>query len=131
MSQARVQFSIALILACVFMVIAPSLAAEPAPGFPPLFEQDPDAMKCLSTLQSVQGCVQEVITSFLSHQVQLIGPACCKSLNEVDDKCWPRVFPFDPFFHHCSRTIVQLSLQVHHQHQPHQSKSLETETTRP
>ncbi|KAL5786336.1 hypothetical protein ACOSQ2_008728 [Xanthoceras sorbifolium] len=98
MSQASVRFSIALIIACVFTVIATTLAAEPAVGLPPLFGQDPDIQKCLSTLQNVQGCVQEIITSFLSHQVQLIGPACCKALNEVDDKCWPKVFPLDPFF---------------------------------
>ncbi|KAK0574710.1 hypothetical protein LWI29_027799 [Acer saccharum] len=61
MSQASVKFSIALILACVFIVIAPGLAAEPE--FPPLFGQDPNVAKCLSTLQSVQGCVQEIITS--------------------------------------------------------------------
>ncbi|KAK1551371.1 hypothetical protein Q3G72_034520 [Acer saccharum] len=43
-------------------------------------------------LNSVQGCVQEITTSFLSHQVQLLGTACCKALNEVDDKfCWPKV----------------------------------------
>ncbi|KAK0574659.1 hypothetical protein LWI29_026830 [Acer saccharum] len=96
MSHASVNFSIALILACVFIVIAPGLAAEPE--FPPLFGQDPNVAKCLSTLQSVQGCVQEIITSFLSHQVKLIGPACCKALNEVDDNCWPKVFPLDPFF---------------------------------
>ncbi|KAK1550324.1 hypothetical protein Q3G72_017265 [Acer saccharum] len=98
MSQTSVNFSIALILACVFMVIAPGSAAEPSTEFTALFGKDPDVMQCLSTLQSVQGCVQEIITSFLSHQVQLIGPACCKALNKVDDKCWPKVFPFDPFF---------------------------------
>ncbi|KAK3222725.1 hypothetical protein Dsin_009750, partial [Dipteronia sinensis] len=67
--------------------IAPGLAAEPAtPEFPPLFGKDPNVVKCLSTHQSVKGCIQEIITSFLSRQVKLIGPACCKVLNEVDDK---------------------------------------------
>ncbi|KAK2635951.1 hypothetical protein Ddye_030743 [Dipteronia dyeriana] len=99
MSLAGVKFSIALILACVFMVIAPGLAAEPATlKFPPLFGKDPEVVKCLSTLHNVKGCFQEIITSFLSHQVKLIGPACCEALNEVDDKCWPKLFPFDPFF---------------------------------
>ncbi|TXG61915.1 hypothetical protein EZV62_013278 [Acer yangbiense] len=99
MSQTNVNFSIALILACVFMVIAPGSAAEPSTEFTALFGQDPDVLQCLSTLQSVQGCVQEITTSFLSHQVQLLGTACCKALNEVDDRfCWPKVFPFDPFF---------------------------------
>ncbi|KAK1553093.1 hypothetical protein Q3G72_028724 [Acer saccharum] len=40
MSQASVKFSIALILACVFIVIAPGLAAEPE--FPPLIKVDFD-----------------------------------------------------------------------------------------
>ncbi|KAI9191849.1 hypothetical protein LWI28_014460 [Acer negundo] len=114
MSKASFRFSIALILACVFMVTAMSLAAEVLPaaaGLPPLFSQDPDILNCLSTLQAVQGCVQEIIASFFSHQVQLIGPACCKTLNEVDDKCWPKVFPFDPFFppllkNYCTNVIA-------------------------
>ncbi|KAK2635950.1 hypothetical protein Ddye_030742 [Dipteronia dyeriana] len=111
MSQAGVKFSIALILACVFIVIAPGLAAEPAAlEFPPLFGNDPDVVKCLSTLQSVKGCVQEIITSFLSLQVKLIGPACCVAVNEVDDKCWPKLFPFDPFFppllkNYCTKVV--------------------------
>ncbi|KAK3213078.1 hypothetical protein Dsin_017784 [Dipteronia sinensis] len=56
-----VKFSIALILACVFMVIAPCSAVEPSTEFTTLFRKDPDVLKCLSTLQSVQGCVQEII----------------------------------------------------------------------
>ncbi|KAL5783411.1 hypothetical protein ACOSP7_008440 [Xanthoceras sorbifolium] len=27
-----------------------------------------------------------------------IGPACCKAVTEIKDKCWPKIFPFNPFF---------------------------------
>ncbi|KAL9445110.1 hypothetical protein AB3S75_018163 [Citrus x aurantiifolia] len=92
------RYSFALILTCSFMMAAPGLATVNFEN--PLIEggQGPDAAKCLSTLESVHGCVQEVITAFLSLKVNLIGNACCKAFNEVDTNCWPKVFPFDPFF---------------------------------
>ncbi|KAH9653450.1 Egg cell-secreted-like protein [Citrus sinensis] len=92
------RYSFALILTCSFMMAAPGLASVTFEN--PLIEggQDPDVAKCLSTLESVHGCVQEVITAFLSLKVNLIGNACCKAFNEVDTNCWPKVFPFDPFF---------------------------------
>ena len=92
------RYSFALILTCSVMMAAPGLASVTFEN--PLIEggQDPDVAKCLSTLESVHGCVQEVITAFLSLKVNLIGNACCKAFNEVDTNCWPKVFPFDPFF---------------------------------
>ncbi|KAF6150280.1 hypothetical protein GIB67_033979 [Kingdonia uniflora] len=57
------------------------------------FSADPGVQKCLSTLQRVERCVQDVITSFLSFHVRLIGPACCKAIVEVNDSCWHKIFP--------------------------------------
>ncbi|KAF6160077.1 hypothetical protein GIB67_025740 [Kingdonia uniflora] len=54
--------------------------------------------QCLSSLQSVEGCVQEVITSFLSFQVRLVGPVCCKAIVELKDSCWPKIFLLNPYF---------------------------------
>ncbi|KAK1389444.1 hypothetical protein POM88_017622 [Heracleum sosnowskyi] len=47
---------------------------------------------CLSTIGDIPGCVQEVITSFLTLQIR-IGPECCKALLDIEDNCWRQVFP--------------------------------------
>ncbi|KAK1359261.1 hypothetical protein POM88_043735 [Heracleum sosnowskyi] len=47
---------------------------------------------CLSTIGDIPGCVEEVITSFLTLQIT-IGPQCCKALLDVEDNCWSQVFP--------------------------------------
>ncbi|KAL5787417.1 hypothetical protein ACOSP7_004366 [Xanthoceras sorbifolium] len=90
MFEPSVKLSTASILACVFIVniAPPCLAAGPAPGLQPFFV--------------IQGCVQDIITSLLSHQVRLIGPACCKALNEGDDKC----FLWTQFSHHWATFVA-------------------------
>lgn len=47
---------------------------------------------CLSTIGDIPGCVQDVITSFLTLQIK-IGPECCKALLDIEDNCWRQVFP--------------------------------------
>ncbi|XWS27098.1 hypothetical protein CRYUN_Cryun26dG0087200 [Craigia yunnanensis] len=102
MSPSTVTYTTAFIVACGFLMLAPSLAAPPPPPptipLPPLFGKDPDVQKCLATIQTIHGCLEEIITSFLSLQFQLIGPVCCKTFLEIEDKCLPKIFPFGPFF---------------------------------
>ncbi|PIA33095.1 hypothetical protein AQUCO_04200095v1 [Aquilegia coerulea] len=59
---------------------------------------DPNVGKCLASFQTTQGCTQEIISSFFSFQVRLLGPSCCKALIAIDNNCWPKLFPFNPFF---------------------------------
>ncbi|PIA33094.1 hypothetical protein AQUCO_04200094v1 [Aquilegia coerulea] len=59
---------------------------------------DPNVGKCLASFQTTQGCTQEIISSFFSFQVRLLGPSCCKALTSIDSNCWPKLFPFNPFF---------------------------------
>lgn len=47
---------------------------------------------CLGTIGDIPGCVQEVITSFLTFRIS-IGPECCKALLDIEDNCWREVFP--------------------------------------
>ncbi|XVF48005.1 hypothetical protein PTKIN_Ptkin03bG0155500 [Pterospermum kingtungense] len=87
----------AFFVACGFLLLAPALAAPPpltTIPLPPLFGQDQDVQTCLTTIQGVPGCLQEVITSTLSLQFQLIGSACCKTLLDIEDKCLSKIFPF-------------------------------------
>ncbi|KDO73579.1 hypothetical protein CISIN_1g045683mg [Citrus sinensis] len=52
-------------------------------------------------------CCSSINQRFLNHspvttgQINGIGPACCKAVTEISDKCWPKMFPFNPFFLHC------------------------------
>ncbi|KAI4335643.1 hypothetical protein L6164_014275 [Bauhinia variegata] len=86
-------------VALVLMLVsigAEMVESDPQIPLPPIFRQDPDLMRCLGTL--VRGCLQEVITAFLSVRVELVGPECCKAFIQVDKQCWPKVFPINPFF---------------------------------
>ncbi|KAI9191409.1 hypothetical protein LWI28_008155 [Acer negundo] len=54
--------------------------------------------ECWSSLENVQGCASEINKSLASGKISGIGPACCKAVTEISDKCWPKMFPFNPFF---------------------------------
>ncbi|OVA19187.1 Prolamin-like domain [Macleaya cordata] len=56
-----------------------------------------DYKKCLSSLQSVEGCIEEVFGSLISFQFRLPGRACCKAVTEISDNCWSKLLPLNPF----------------------------------
>ncbi|KAI3446843.1 hypothetical protein Pfo_003508 [Paulownia fortunei] len=58
----------------------------------------PDVQQCLTSIFGVRGCLHELIFSVLSLQPQLLGPACCKAFLQIDESCWPKVFPLNPAF---------------------------------
>ncbi|KAM2205423.1 hypothetical protein ACFX1S_024925 [Malus domestica] len=68
-----------------------------APGIPGLRPPvDPtEIAKCRSSLQSIPGCAQEIITTIFTSKFSL-GPACCKAFVEVDEKCLLKLFPLFP-----------------------------------
>ncbi|EFH42264.1 predicted protein [Arabidopsis lyrata subsp. lyrata] len=77
------------------------------PGFP-IPGSPVDLTKCLSSLVSVQGCVTEIYKSVFTRKFDNVGPMCCKALSAMDAKCWPQMFPLNPFFppllkNECSR----------------------------
>ncbi|KAL5783421.1 hypothetical protein ACOSP7_008450 [Xanthoceras sorbifolium] len=58
-----------------------------------------ELVECWSTFAGIEGCSLEVYKSVLnSGNIGGIGPACCKAVTEINDKCWPKMFPFNPFF---------------------------------
>ncbi|XP_059310589.1 uncharacterized protein LOC132061933 [Lycium ferocissimum] len=101
----RSLYSSMLITVCISMLTSPSLS---------LLFGGPDMIaKCFASVGDVPGCVEEIITSFLSIQLRLLGPQCCRAALDIDDGCWPNVFPFNPFFppalkNFCSTTQAQL-----------------------
>ncbi|CAI9094948.1 OLC1v1030786C1 [Oldenlandia corymbosa var. corymbosa] len=58
----------------------------------------PWGLPCLQAVLGTEGCVQELVSSFLSLQPRFLGPECCKASVTVDDNCWPKIFPLNPFF---------------------------------
>ncbi|KAK9947471.1 hypothetical protein M0R45_003095 [Rubus argutus] len=67
------------------------------PGlFPPGTPQD--VLKCWSSLTNINGCALEVFRTIFSLQFGSIGPNCCKAFLSVEESCWPKMFPLNPFF---------------------------------
>ncbi|KAJ4708997.1 ECA1 gametogenesis related family protein [Melia azedarach] len=67
------------------------------PLFPPAFNEA-EVRKCWKSITDTEGCALEVYKSFTSGQTVGIGPVCCKAVIEINDRCWPKMFPFNPFF---------------------------------
>jgi hypothetical protein len=67
------------------------------PGLLPLEPLNQDIQQCWSSLSSGQGCITEIIGSLVSGKITLFGPSCCKAITVISDKCWPKLFPFNPF----------------------------------
>ncbi|MCD7472389.1 hypothetical protein HAX54_013619 [Datura stramonium] len=94
-----------LIFLCIFVEISPGVSQLLGGGglLPGLGGQVdngllPDISKCLASVLNIPGCVEEIITSFLSIQPRLIGPQCCKAALDIEDSCWPKILPFSSLF---------------------------------
>ncbi|XP_010482777.1 PREDICTED: egg cell-secreted protein 1.1-like [Camelina sativa] len=78
---------------CATTLVNPGLAQLPTiPGSPT------DLAKCWSSLLKIQGCEVEIFKSALTGKFENVGPTCCKAFTEIDAKCWPKMFPLNPFF---------------------------------
>ncbi|KDO39079.1 hypothetical protein CISIN_1g042067mg, partial [Citrus sinensis] len=49
-------------------------------------------------LTKIPSCLWQICDSLSSGQASKINPACCSSINQVSDDCWPKMFPCHPFF---------------------------------
>ncbi|EOA14771.1 hypothetical protein CARUB_v10028070mg [Capsella rubella] len=88
--------------------ISAAAPAHTTPKFPVIPGSPIDLTKCLSSLVSVQGCLTEIYKSVITRKFGNVGPICCKALTTIDAKCWPQMFPLNPFFppllkNECSR----------------------------
>ncbi|XP_017982564.1 PREDICTED: uncharacterized protein LOC18588861 [Theobroma cacao] len=79
-------------------LLLPPFSFSPTSGVPGLPWQPGEVQKCWSSLTSIEGCIMEVYTSLFRGQVGIIGPACCQAITQIKDNCWPKMFPFNPFF---------------------------------
>ncbi|KAM1768268.1 hypothetical protein ACFX12_046263 [Malus domestica] len=78
-------------------LLPPGIPGLLPPGIPGLRPPvDPaEIAKCWSSLQGIPGCAQEIITTIFTGKFAL-GPACCKAIVEVDEKCLPKLLPLIP-----------------------------------
>ncbi|KAF8391090.1 hypothetical protein HHK36_023390 [Tetracentron sinense] len=91
--------SLLLVRAFMSMCVALGQASlEPSNKQVDFFGLDPEIGQCLASLQIVEGCIEEVLTSFLSFQVGLLGPKCCSAIIKISETCWPKIFPLNPLF---------------------------------
>ncbi|KAI5679625.1 hypothetical protein M9H77_00852 [Catharanthus roseus] len=95
MSQGRKIYAVILIISCLTILASPCFGTIDLIG---LGFGLPIGNPCLVSFVNTQGCIQELIASFLSLQVHLIGPQCCKAAMAIDDNCWPKIFPLNPLF---------------------------------
>ncbi|KAG8372676.1 hypothetical protein BUALT_Bualt12G0091400 [Buddleja alternifolia] len=58
----------------------------------------PEITGCLTAVTSVPGCAEELLSSVLTLQIQLLSPSCCGALLQVEENCWPKIFPLNPLF---------------------------------
>lgn len=76
---------------------APGMPGIGAPGIPGFGAPGVPGKGCWDNLRGIRGCVEEVAASRRSGQIK-ISPQCCEAFMAIADTCWPKMFPFNPFF---------------------------------
>ncbi|CAI9777713.1 unnamed protein product [Fraxinus pennsylvanica] len=114
MPNTRTMDAIALIFASILVIAAPNFAQEVNAHelyLPNLTGVAlPHFFQCLRSVVTIPRCTEELILSIFSLEIELLGPECCDALLNVDDKCWPKNLPVNPFFpatikNYCLSTI--------------------------
>ena len=57
-----------------------------------------DITKCWSSLSSINWCIDEIYGTLSRGKFGVDGRACCLSIGVVSNRCWPKMFPFNPLF---------------------------------
>ncbi|KAF8400585.1 hypothetical protein HHK36_013884 [Tetracentron sinense] len=95
MKSAAVMSCMLLIIACAAILVPTGLAQSSYP-MPRVVTRE--IIQCWSLCRNVKGCITEIYESSLRGEPRIVGPACCKAFNEVNEKCWPKLFPRKPSF---------------------------------
>ncbi|KAF1001854.1 hypothetical protein AG4045_000131 [Apium graveolens] len=54
---------------------------------------------CIQAVGGVElGCPNEVMEAFWSVQTGVLSKQCCAEYLKVDENCWSKAFPYNPFF---------------------------------
>ncbi|CAN6841573.1 hypothetical protein Bca52824_045869 [Brassica carinata] len=99
--EGRIQALVSMILIvtlCATILLQPGLAeVQVTPQFTSFPGSPIDLTKCWSSLFSAEDCVIDIYKFSVTGKFG-INQACCKAFMDMDDKCWPKMFPFNPFF---------------------------------
>ncbi|CAF1861858.1 BnaC04g37340D [Brassica napus] len=99
--EGRIQALVSMILIvtlCATILLQPGLAEVQVTPQSTSFHGSPiDLTKCWSSLFSVEDCVIDIYKFSVTGKFG-VNQACCKAFMDMDDKCWPKTFPFNPFF---------------------------------
>ncbi|XP_038699695.1 uncharacterized protein LOC119996992 [Tripterygium wilfordii] len=63
-----------------------------------ILKEQTEIKQCWSSIANISGCVEEIFELFTSGKIGGFGPACCKAIITLSDKCWTKLFPINPFF---------------------------------
>ncbi|KAH7860959.1 hypothetical protein Vadar_019964 [Vaccinium darrowii] len=94
MTRAAALYSASLVAVCVSILVEPTSEFLFGPGLIGMGGTD-----CWASIRGAQGCgLQAVVSAFVQAQPNIVSPECCQAFLNADDKCWPKVFPLNPFF---------------------------------
>ncbi|KAK3007655.1 hypothetical protein RJ639_013889 [Escallonia herrerae] len=80
----------------IFLPFEISPEPSPEPSREPYEELGVE--ECFAAIGNSGDCISKIFRAYREGQVANVGPVCCNALRAVDDACWPKMFPFDPFF---------------------------------
>lgn len=93
-----------IILLFTIIMHTAKLNSQPAMGFIPL-QPSKELQKCWSYLEQKPKCLMQIHGSLFNGQFKGISPTCCNVTAELNNDCWPILFPFHPFFPPLLKTI--------------------------
>ncbi|WOG96576.1 hypothetical protein DCAR_0415912 [Daucus carota subsp. sativus] len=56
------------------------------------------------------GCPNEVMNAFWRLEAGMLSKQCCEEYLKVDDDCWTKAFPYNPFFPPFIKAYCQIKL---------------------
>ncbi|GMH04580.1 hypothetical protein Nepgr_006420 [Nepenthes gracilis] len=78
---------------CCSMALLMRAEATKQPSLPSL--PGVNIQGCLQAIMNKPSCVTEIWMNIFRFQFG-IGPVCCKVINDLNDNCWPLIFPLAP-----------------------------------
>ncbi|KAI3714899.1 hypothetical protein L6452_21860 [Arctium lappa] len=98
------------LMALKYMVLFVTLAyltsqglAQRAPSISPTYsdyvDEKASIMECWRSLYHLRSCYVDLVKVARNGKVRVnILPTCCKAAESINYGCWPKMFPFNPFF---------------------------------
>ncbi|XP_022756253.1 uncharacterized protein LOC111303963 [Durio zibethinus] len=93
----------------MFWLVVTCIAAAAASVVPlGSAEETPDLGACISSLTSVEGCIEAIDKAVSDKNFGELKKACCQAITLLSDNCWPIVFPDQPLVPFLLKTVCKL-----------------------